>query len=60
MAGGKGLFGKLIDAATTNKAEQRGHRARGDRHGGLLGVLERFVTPDKDRQRRAQQTRRRR
>ena len=58
MASGKGLFGKLLDAATTNKAEQREHARRGDRHGGLLGLIERYVTPDKDRQRRAQQARR--
>ncbi len=60
MPSGKGLFGKLMDAATTNKTEQREHAARGNRHGGLLGVIERYVTPDKDRQRRAQQTRRKR
>ncbi len=58
MASGKGLFGKLMDAATTNKAEQREHALRGDRHGGLLGLIERYVTPDKDRQRRAQQAKR--
>jgi hypothetical protein len=60
MSRGKGLFGKLMDAATTTKAEQRQHASRGDRHGGVLGVLERLVTPDKDRQRRAQQARRKR
>lgn len=60
MPGGKGLFGKIIDAATTNKGEQREHAARGDRHGGLLGMIERYVTPDKNRQQRAHQTRRKR
>ena len=46
MARGKGLLGKILDAATTNKAEQRDHAQRGDRHGGLLGLIERYVTPD--------------
>ena len=58
MASGKGLFGKILDAATTNKAEQREHALRGDRHGGVLGLIERYVTPDTDRQRRAEQARR--
>lgn len=53
-----GLLGKIIDGFTTNKQEERDIKARGDRHGGLLGLIERYVTPDKARRERAEKARR--
>ena len=45
----KGLFGKFVDAFTSDKQEQREREMQGKKHGGILGAIEEHVTPDKDR-----------
>ena len=49
----KGLLGKIVDAATEDEEERRERERRGEKHGGLLGLIEDHVTPDKNREKRS-------
>ena len=52
MAQKKGLLGKILGAVTEGDDERRAREARGEKHGGLLGKIEKYVTPDKNRGKR--------
>ena len=43
----RGLFGKLVDAFTSDEQERREREMQGKKHGGILGAIEEQVTPDK-------------
>ena len=49
----KGLFGKLMDAVTSDKGERQERARKGEKHGGLLGMIEDQVMPDTPDEKRA-------